>query len=150
MSERVSWGETPLIAGTTSLIGRRSLLRLCAVSGIASVLSPLLGSNQGRADVICNPDRPTTPTNALAALVQGNERWATFGQIHPGEDAARRTCAAENPQTPFAAIISCSDSRVPPELLFDQGIGDLFVARVAGNVATATLTESLYYGTDTL
>ena len=50
-------------------------------------------------------------------------------------------------QSPFAAILSCSDSRVPPELVFDQGIGDLFVARVAGNCADGTLTESLYYGT---
>jgi carbonic anhydrase len=50
-------------------------------------------------------------------------------------------------QSPFAAILSCSDSRVPPELAFDQGIGDLFVARVAGNCAGGTLTESLYYGT---
>jgi carbonic anhydrase len=82
--------------------------------------------------------------------VQGNDRWSTFTQIHPGEDATRRTCVAENGQTPFAAIISCSDSRVPPELLFDQGLGDLFVARVAGNGATGTLTEALYYGTDHL
>jgi carbonic anhydrase len=52
-----------------------------------------------------------------------------------------------NGQSPFAAILSCSDSRVPPELVFDQGIGDLFVARVAGNCAGGTLTESLYYGT---
>ncbi len=50
-------------------------------------------------------------------------------------------------QSPFATILSCSDSRVPPELLFDQGVGDLFVARVAGNCAEGTLTESLYYGT---
>lgn len=82
--------------------------------------------------------------------MQGNQRWATFSQIHPGEDAARRTCVAENGQTPFAAIISCSDSRVPAELLFDQGVGDMFVARVAGNGATGTLTEGLYYGTEIL
>jgi carbonic anhydrase len=50
-------------------------------------------------------------------------------------------------QSPFATILSCSDSRVPPELVFDQGIGDVFVARVAGNCAGGTLTESLYYGT---
>jgi carbonic anhydrase len=50
-------------------------------------------------------------------------------------------------QSPLAALLSCSDSRVPPELVFDQGIGDLFVARVAGNCAGGTLTESLYYGT---
>ena len=52
-----------------------------------------------------------------------------------------------NGQAPFATILSCSDSRVPPELLFDRGVGDLFIARVAGNCAHGTLTESLYYGT---
>ena len=126
------------------------MLRLGAVTGITSLMSPVLGLDQARADVICNSDRPTTPATALQALVQGNELWATFSQIHPGEDSARRTCVAENPQTPFAAIISCSDSRVPPELIFDQGLGDLFVARVAGNAATGTLTEGLYYGTEVL
>jgi carbonic anhydrase len=84
---------------------------------------------------------------ALSALIAGNQLWSTFSQVHPGEDSTRRSCVASNGQTPFAAIISCSDSRVPPELIFDQGVGDLFVARVAGNGATGTLTETLYYGT---
>ena len=74
----------------------------------------------------------------------------TQTQEHPGEDATRRVCVANNTQTPFAAIISCSDSRVPPELIFDQGLGDLFVARVAGNTATGKLVESLLYGTGAL
>ena len=133
-----------------SLISRRSLLRLGAVTSLTSLMSPVLGLGQARAQVICNPDRPSTPTAALQALLQGNTRWATSSQVHPGEDAARRACVATNEQTPFAAIISCSDSRVPPELLFDQGLGDLFVARVAGNGATGTLTEGLYYGTEVL
>ena len=55
-----------------------------------------------------------------------------------------------NPQTPFASILSCSDSRVPPESLFDQGLGDLFVARIAGNTASGRLIDSLLYGTDVL
>ncbi|MGH9342722.1 MAG: carbonic anhydrase [Terriglobia bacterium] len=100
--------------------------------------------------MFCNQMRPQTPSDALAALVQGNARWATLTQAHPGEDADRRTCVADKGQTPFAAIISCSDSRVPPELVFDYGLGDLFVARVAGNVATGRLAESLYYGTSVL
>ena len=132
-------------------------MRLGAFTGLATVLSPALRLGKARgADtpVFCNENRPDTPANALDALIEGNQRWATFKQAHPGEDAERRTCVLDPPegngQTPYAAIVSCSDSRVPPELVFDQGIGDLFVARVAGNGATGTLTESLYYGTDAL
>jgi carbonic anhydrase len=84
------------------------------------------------------------------ALMQGNERWETGTQIHPGEDTARRTCNAKNPQTPFAALLACIDSRVPPELVFDQGIGDLFPARVAGNSVVPILEDSLRFGTEVL
>ncbi len=91
-----------------------------------------------------------TPADALAALASGNELWATGQQQHPGEDSTRRTCVAEYGQTPFAAILSCSDSRVPPELIFDQGLGDLFVVRVAGNSDTVVGQQSLAYGVDHL
>jgi len=142
-----------------SMVSRRNLLRLGALTGIATALSPVLRLEQAHgADsaaiptptltpALCNANRPTTPAGALKALIAGNQLWATSSQVHPGEDAGRRTCVADNGQSPFAGIISCSDSRVPPELVFDQGIGDLFVARVAGNGATGQLAESLYYGT---
>jgi carbonic anhydrase len=144
-----------------SLVSKRNLLRLGALTGLATALSPVLRLGKAHSadtaaiptptptptPVFCNADRPTTPADALNALIAGNQLWATLNQVHPGEDAGRRTCVAENGQTPFAGIISCSDSRVPPELVFDQGIGDLFVARVAGNGATGKLAESLYYGT---
>lgn len=134
-----------------SMISRRGLLRLGSITAVAAAFLPTLRVDRANAqNVICNPDRPTTPADALAALVAGNERWATESQDHPGEDSTRRVCVANNAQTPFAAIISCSDSRVPPELIFDQGLGDLFVARVAGNTATGKLVESLLYGTDAL
>jgi carbonic anhydrase len=131
-------------------ISRRNLLRGCAFTGLATALSPALGLGQeGRFECPrrCkeNPP-PETPAKALQALIKGNERWATFTQCHPREDLGRRMSVV-NGQSPFATILSCSDSRVPPELVFDQGIGDLFVARVAGNCAGGTLTESLYYGT---
>ncbi|MGA7626179.1 MAG: carbonic anhydrase [Candidatus Acidiferrales bacterium] len=127
-----------------SLISRRNLLQL----GAFTALSPALRLNQESTTcpVICNPKPPTCAAEALQALIAGNEKWATFTQCHPHEDAKRRTTVAKG-QSPFAAILSCSDSRVPPELVFDQGVGDLFVARVAGNCAGGTLTESLYYGT---
>ena len=131
-------------------ISRRNLLRGCAFTGLATALPPAWGLNQdGRSECPrrCNENPPPeTPAKALRALIKGNERWATFTQCHPHEDSARRMSVVKG-QSPFAAILSCSDSRVPPELVFDQGIGDLFVARVAGNCAGGTLTESLYYGT---
>jgi carbonic anhydrase len=137
---------------SSSIINRRSAIRQLSSLGVLTALSSVLhlqsaGAENDQAQKgPCNAKRPTTPTAALEALMRGNAHWAAQTQVHPGEDSQRRMCAATNGQTPFAAIISCSDSRVPPELLFDQGLGDLFVARVAGNGATGTLTESLYYG----
>lgn len=141
-----------MASSISSLIRRRNWLQLSAFTGVATALSPALHLGQAHAAeplVFCNEHRPNTPEHGLHALIKGNERWATFAQEHPGEDAERRECVVGG-QTPFAAIISCSDSRVPPELVFDQGIGDLFVARVAGNGATGTLAEGLYYGTSVL
>jgi carbonic anhydrase len=125
------------------------LLRLGALTVLTTAISPLVGRKEALAEV-CNPDAPTTPAAALTALIEGNARWAAEDQDHPGEGTARRVCLANNSQTPFASILSCSDSRVPPELIFDQGLGDLFVARVAGNTASGRLVDSLLYGTDNL
>lgn len=77
---------------------------------------------------------PTTPEEALAELIAGNRRFVTRRRLLPHQDTSRLTEVAES-QAPFAAILSCADSRVVPEIVFDQGIGDLFVVRVAGNVA---------------
>ncbi len=98
----------------------------------------------------CNPNRPATPELAIKALLDGNGRWASGKQNHPGEDAERRSCLFKNGQTPFAAILSCSDSRVPPDLVFDAGPGDLFVARVAGNSSDDLVIQSLEYAVEHL
>ena len=71
---------------------------------------------------------------ALTRLQEGNARFVADECMHPRCDAARRKQVAAEGQHPFATVITCSDSRVPVELLFDQGIGDIFVIRVAGNV----------------
>jgi carbonic anhydrase len=135
----------------TNSISRRGLLRLGALTVLMTAVSPVIRRDDVLADdEVCNPDAPRTPAAALTALMDGNARWVLGDQEHPGEDTARRVCLANNPQTPFASILSCSDSRVPPELIFDQGLGDLFVARVAGNTATGKLIDSLLYGTDNL
>ena len=75
---------------------------------------------------------PTDPQEALAELIAGNERYVSENTIHPrgGMDRVAETAPH---QAPFAAVVGCSDSRVPVELLFDQGIGDIFVIRTAGN-----------------
>jgi carbonic anhydrase len=75
---------------------------------------------------------PSTPEEALSELIAGNERYVNEKCIHPHGDMDRIEQTAPH-QAPFAAVVGCSDSRVPVELLFDQGIGDIFVIRTAGN-----------------
>uniref|UniRef100_E6VBL5 carbonic anhydrase n=1 Tax=Rhodopseudomonas palustris (strain DX-1) TaxID=652103 RepID=E6VBL5_RHOPX len=85
-----------------------------------------------------------TPDAALDKLMQGNERYIA-GQMRERDFSAGRAARAEG-QAPFAAILGCADSRVAPELAFDQGPGSLFVVRVAGNFVTQDGLASLEYG----
>lgn len=89
----------------------------------------------------------STPTSqdAQARLLSGQARYLAGAPTHPNQDSARRTELAAG-QTPFATVLTCSDSRVSPEILFDQGLGDLFVVRVAGNVAKTDELGSIEYG----
>jgi carbonic anhydrase len=87
-----------------------------------------------------------TPDAALQLLKEGNERFVNQKRSNPNQDMARLTEVAEG-QSPFAAVLSCADSRVPPELVFDRGLGDIFVVRNAGNVATPEEIGSLEFGT---
>ena len=90
--------------------------------------------------------RPETPERALSLLVEGNQRYVDHKLVSFDEDLAILRAHSEEHQEPFAAILSCADSRVPVELLFDQSIGHLFVVRVAGNIATPDTIASLEYG----
>ncbi len=87
---------------------------------------------------------------ALKMLKDGNARFVEGKATHPHQDAARRALTAGQGQHPVATVLSCSDSRAPVELLFDQGIGDLFVVRVAGNVAATDEIGSMEYAVDHL
>jgi carbonic anhydrase len=93
----------------------------------------------------------TTVTSdlALAELKAGNLHHVRHQYKHPHETVARQRELVDG-QNPHAEILSCADSRVPPEIVFDQGLGDLFVVRVAGNVATDTEIGSLEYGAEHL
>jgi len=90
-----------------------------------------------------------TSDSALAELKAGNLHHERHQYSHPHETIARQRELIDG-QNPHAEILSCADSRVPPELIFDQGLGDLFVVRVAGNVATDTEIGSLEYGAEHL
>jgi len=95
---------------------------------------------------VCSPPRAADP---LTALRDGNIRFVKPDpkHFHQSVECGKRLSCC---QKPFAVILSCSDSRVPPEVLFDQGIGDLFVVRIAGNVATPDALGSIEYAVDHL
>jgi carbonic anhydrase len=88
-------------------------------------------------------DRPADA--AWTRLAEGNDRFLADEPQHPRQDAHRRTELAEG-QRPVAVVLGCSDSRVAAEVLFDQGLGDLFVIRNAGQVASASAIASVEYG----
>ena len=90
-----------------------------------------------------------TADSALAELKAGNDHHVAHRYQHPHENAERQRQLVSG-QNPHAEILSCADSRVPPEIIFDQGLGDLFVVRVAGNVVTDTELGSLEYGAEHL
>lgn len=87
-----------------------------------------------------------TADAALLELAAGNARYVEGVARHPLQDAQRRKQTAEEGQYPLAMILSCADSRVPLEIVFDRGIGEIFVARVAGNVASIDELGTLEYG----
>ena len=91
-----------------------------------------------------------TPDQALKYLKDGNARYTTGKSQGPRRDAKRRAETVSGGQHPFAIVLSCADSREPVEILFDQGIGDLFVVRVAGNVADVDELGTMEYGADHL
>jgi carbonic anhydrase len=114
------------------------------------VCSLLVGNQLGRAADPAHSDQPMiSPTEAISKLKEGNGRYTSGSLQHPGQTAERRTELAKT-QHPFATIISCSDSRVPPEIVFDQGLGDLFIVRVAGNVINDEGLGSVEYSVDHL
>ena len=85
----------------------------------------------------------------LQMLMEGNKRYVAAKSLRPNQSAQRRGEVAKD-QNPFAVILGCSDSRVPPEIIFDQGLGDLFVIRLAGNVADNLALGSIEYAVDHL
>lgn len=87
-----------------------------------------------------------SPQAAMTRLKEGNQRFISGSRsIQPLNDLKKMKELANNGQKPFAIVLTCSDSRSPAELIFDQGLGDLFVVRVAGNVVAPSLLASIEY-----
>ncbi len=108
---------------------------------IMFVLSPLAAFSAGKETAPAGP----TPDQALAMLKEGNARYISGKLTSPNVSQARRD-ETKGGQHPFASILGCSDSRAPIELVFDRGIGDLFVIRVAGNVSDTDEIGTVEYG----
>lgn len=125
---------------------RRALLA-AALSGAAVVLTGCSSTRDAPAAATTpSPSpRPTTPAAAFARLMEGNKRWVSGNLQHPDRDPTRRQLVAHE-QEPFGSVLSCIDSRVPPELLFDTGLGDLYVMRTGGEAVSPVVTGSVEYG----
>jgi carbonic anhydrase len=133
-------------------LDRRSLLRL---GGVAAAGTLVAGCSSHKA-APTSASTPKADTNepavalsapsALSRLQAGNARFVAGRADHPDQSAARRTTVAGG-QHPFAQVLACVDSRVTPELVFDQGLGDLFVSRTAGQVVDQAVLGSIQFGT---
>jgi carbonic anhydrase len=155
-------------------LGRRDLIKAIGAAGVGFAATTACSTTSDKqaaatntantatspapAQVSASPDpaienRPNadnmTPDQALQLLIDGNKRFVEGKPVHPRGSKARVSDTAAD-QFPFAAFLSCADSRVPVEEIFDQGIGDCFVCRVAGNVATDQEIGSLEFGTQVL
>ncbi|NJM69043.1 MAG: carbonic anhydrase [Scytonema sp. RU_4_4] len=128
-------------------ISRRNLFKVGAGALGTGILTAGISSNlvvPERA-VAQKEKKDITPDQALQSLIEGNQRFVTRKRRNPNQTVTRLVEVAKG-QKPFASVLGCADSRVPAEIVFDQGLGDLFVCRVAGNVATPEEIGSLEFG----
>lgn len=130
----------------------KSRLPLVVMAIFASLLPAAAPTLPPKSPTVAGHKMPAaipTPTEGLKKLEAGNLRFASGKPLHPDQTKARRAELASG-QKPFAAILCCADSRVPPEILFDQGLGDLFVVRTAGEALDEAALGSLEYAVEHL
>ncbi len=144
----------PRSASTEATIARRAFLRRAGAAGLVVAGASALGAWPGVAGARVRTapapnDEPADPDAALRRLMRGNRRFVRDRVKHPLDSSERRLATTAS-QAPFAAILACADSRVPPEIIFDQGLGDLFVVRVAGNIPGPDEIASLAYAVEHL
>jgi carbonic anhydrase len=129
-------------------LSRRSLFKFGAGAIGTGVLTAGLSSNLLAAEKkapVAPAEDDITPDKALQELLDGNDRFVKSKRRNPNQTQSRLLEVAKS-QKPFASILGCADSRVPSEIVFDQGLGDLFVCRIAGNIATTQQIGSLEFG----
>ena len=132
------------------LLSRRRFIHLAGLAGgvgLTSALVPPAAATAVAADPtsLLTESRPAKPREALRLLLAGNRRWVTGRVRHPHQSIARREAVAAG-QSPFAVVFSCIDSRVPPELVFDRGLGDLFVVRTGAHTVDDVVLGSVEFG----
>jgi carbonic anhydrase len=129
------------------MMNRRQLLKLMPVAAAAGALLTVSGRTLAAEIPAMSKasQRNMTPERALRALKEGNERFISGKMLQRNLMAQVRETAAG--QYPFAVVLGCIDSRVPPELVFDQGIGDIFSPRIAGNFANTDIIGSIEFAT---
>lgn len=123
--------------------------RSAFLAGVSAALFLPGPARAASLESIDDPDTTTrlSPGQALKLLTDGNARFRSGTMEHPNQTPGRRREVAPK-QAPFACVVSCSDSRVPPEVAFDRGLGGLFVSRVAGNTADDLVTGSIEYAVE--
>ena len=128
-----------------SNVSRRNLIKYGGGIVGTSLVATVLGSNLVKPDeAVAKNDM--TPDETLAKLMEGNKRFVNQKRKKPNQTTIRLEDVAAG-QAPFAAVLSCADSRVPVEIVFDRGVGDIFVVRDAGNIAADESIGSLEFGT---
>jgi carbonic anhydrase len=124
---------------------RRRFLRLSGLAAIGVTASACTSPFARSEPALASEPAVTTPDQALQRLLEGNQRYAAAKPTYPNLTVERRTQLAQG-QHPFSIVFSCVDSRVPPELVFDRGLGDLFVVRTAGHALDDAVLGSIEYG----
>jgi carbonic anhydrase len=141
-----------LLSEVSSVVANKPVVLPPAMGGgtLVSAALPFVPEATNRAPAsVVQPEDSQSPELAFTNLVRGNERFVNGTIKGEHRDEARRRSLA-SAQKPFAIVLSCSDSRVPPELIFDQGLGDLFTIRVAGNVLGSAQVASIEYAVEHL
>lgn len=124
-------------------VSKRNFLKTLSLSGLGLASLSLGNAMAADQSMLPKPENAMTPEAAFKRLMAGNERYAT-GASTPFDFNRDRTALAGG-QNPYASILSCADSRITPELCFDEQRGDLFVTRVAGNYLTTDILPSLEF-----
>jgi carbonic anhydrase len=140
-----------MIASTSphANVARGEILRSDGCDLGCAPMSSLWGPTTEIEEIKSANRRPQTPDEVLVALADGNKRFVRGETVAPHRSIARLKEVAAV-QAPFAVFLGCAYSRVPIEIIFDQGFGDLFVTRIAGNVATPETIGSLEFGSQVL